>query len=67
MAKSPNEIKVSIIGGENTGKTMFIQYLQNNTIEGLHFSDYIATNGASNSSKNINSAMNQIGIYYNYL
>ena len=52
MENEQNKIKIVLIGGENSGKTKFYEYLRNNN-QDIDFSNYQTTSGASYMSKNI--------------
>ena len=49
MENAQNKIKIAIIGGENSGKTKFCEYLVNKNQ--VDFSNYLATAGASYMAK----------------
>ena len=52
MENEQNRIKIAIIGGENSGKTKFCEYLKNNGGD-INFSNYQPTPGGSYLGKDI--------------
>ena len=52
MKYEQNKLKIAIIGSENSGKTKFCEYLENNN-QDINFSNYQTSTGARYITKDI--------------